>query len=273
MGCGCCCVTLLSVSVLAMSGTLLGVGVSRLADTEALAVARLDGGQCIWADFCVSSDVWTTVFGGAGLLLLLLSLLSCQSKLLLAGMLLLLAPFFVAARLDDITGEPAGGKLDHVTATMNASLEQYRNKSSIARDWDHVQRALRCCGPSGAADWAPVLGNDTVPDSCCERAAAANCSGAEGAFNAGCAPAVQTMVAGHRRWSVALATATASLLLLIIVTLCSAASGDSHADTSTTEPLIAGHTQADLDNHANQLNPNNWRFKPRLRGRYYRGTY
>ncbi|KAF0303401.1 Tetraspanin-9 [Amphibalanus amphitrite] len=265
---GCCCVFLLSVSLLAMSGTLLGVGVSRLADTEALAVARLDGGQCIWADFCVSSDVWTTVFGGAGLLLLLLSLLSCQYMVLLPG-LLLLALFFVAARLDDITGEPAGGKLDHVTATMNASLEQYRNNSPTARDWDHVQRALRCCGPTGAADWAPVLGNDTVPDSCCERAAAANCSSAEGAFSAGCAPAVQAMVAGQRRWSVALATATASLLLLlIIVMLCGAVcDGSGNGGAESHAPLIVRRTQADLDNHANQLNPNNWRFKPKLRGR------
>ncbi|KAF0294769.1 Tetraspanin-9 [Amphibalanus amphitrite] len=205
---------------------------------------RLDGDQCIRADFCVSSDVWTAVFGGAGLLLLLFILLpACQCTSLL-GNLLLLALFFVAARLDDITGQPAGGTLDHVTAIMNASLDEYRNNSPVARDWDHVQRALHCCGPTGAADWAPVLGNGTVPDSCCERASAANCGAAEGAFSAGCAPAVQKRVARQRRWSVALATTTGSLLLLLVF-----------------------RTQADLNNHANQLNPNNWRFKPRLRGR------
>ncbi|XP_043231853.1 tetraspanin-9-like [Amphibalanus amphitrite] len=119
---------------------------------------------------------------------------------------------------------------------MNASLEQYRNNSSTARDWDHVQRALRCCGPTGAADWAPVLGNGTVPDSCCERAAAANCSGAEGSFSAGCAPAVQALVAGQRRWSVALATATASLLLLLIIVMLSGAVCD--GDVESQAPLI-----------------------------------
>ncbi|KAF0307395.1 Tetraspanin-9 [Amphibalanus amphitrite] len=271
MACGCRCVLLLSVSVLTLSGTLLGLGIGRLADTGAQAVARLDGDQCIRADFCVSSDVWTTVFGGAGLLLLLFILLpACQCTSLL-GNLLLLALFFVAARLDDITGEPAGGTLDHVTAIMNASLDEYRNNSPIARDWDHVQRALHCCGPTGAADWAPVLGNGTVPESCCERAAAANCGAAEGAFSAGCAPAVQKRVARQRRWSVALATTTGSLLLLLaIVTSCGPicgliSGGDGGGDELL--PLLRGRTQADLNNHANQLNPNNWRFKPRLRGR------
>ena len=73
-----------------------------------------------------------------------------------------------------------------IAANMNRTMRDYRDDPDMTFAWDTMQQKLRCCGISGASDWAVVLGAGRVPDSCCLGSAKTSCSASTGSFSVGC---------------------------------------------------------------------------------------
>ena len=61
-----------------------------------------------------------------------------------------------------------GDLKDAIEVNMQTAMGSYTNESEYRDVWDAVQNNFECCGVEKPLDWYPVLGNNTVADSCCE---------------------------------------------------------------------------------------------------------
>ncbi|XP_076750280.1 CD63 antigen [Xylocopa sonorina] len=53
---------------------------------------------------------------------------------------------------------------------LNTTMEKYSTNNSIRKSWDIVQHDLKCCGMTGANDWAHAgFVKNIVPISCCKE--------------------------------------------------------------------------------------------------------
>lgn len=54
-----------------------------------------------------------------------------------------------------------------VSTRMFKTEHQYLFNATVANEWDSIQKKFACCGVHKPTEWYDILGNGTVPDSCC----------------------------------------------------------------------------------------------------------
>ena len=68
-----------------------------------------------------------------------------------------------------------GDLKDAIEVNMQTAMGSYTNETEYKDVWDAVQSNFECCGVEKPKDWYPVLGNNTVADSCCEDGQVEGC--------------------------------------------------------------------------------------------------
>ncbi|XP_063701701.1 CD63 antigen-like [Culicoides brevitarsis] len=70
-----------------------------------------------------------------------------------------IAGYIKHSELDGILGEQ-----------FNTTLKEYMTDPDAQQSWNSIQKEFNCCGIMQPDDWKPIFKNDTVPNSCCNKA-------------------------------------------------------------------------------------------------------
>eukprot|EP00118_Oscarella_pearsei_P017683 m.177388 g.177388 ORF g.177388 m.177388 type:complete len:249 (+) comp39158_c2_seq61:93-839(+) len=93
-----------------------------------------------------------------------------QSRPLLYTFSFLMGIMFIATIVGVILVVVYKGQIeDHLRSAMNKTMVEYSEENEgIIKTWDGMQHDFpKCCGTTNYTDWYVLLGQDTVPDSCC----------------------------------------------------------------------------------------------------------
>lgn len=84
-----------------------------------------------------------------------------------AFLLLLLIPIITNKEIASYTRDPEYRK--EVGNRLKDFMKNYQNDRYVRDKWNVYQEELHCCGVISFTDWAPIFGNETLPDKCCCR--------------------------------------------------------------------------------------------------------
>ena len=207
----------LAVATAASGLTLLAVGVTALAKEEWQLLTLLDT-----ALYPAVGGVLTAV---GALVTLLGALAACGVRLedrrLLAVFCWVTLGLLVASGIAMVVAFSTGAQtaLQDIHARMLDSTERYWSDANVRRQWDALQSESLCCGVDGGADWAPVMHENRVPNSCCmtppERPQ--DCTASTGSYNAGCLRKVSAVAETFSSITGGTSSAVAVVLLLTMV--------------------------------------------------------
>lgn len=214
--CGECvqCAFLCLSAVAAAGGIILaGVGITALARDDWQLVQLLDPSL-----YPAVGAVLTAV---GGLVAVLASLAFCGGRLENSRLLrvffwvtlALLVASGVAAVVGFAMGAPSA--LEDVREGMQKSLHRYNFDEQVRQQWDSLQGEFQCCGVDGAADWAPVMGHDQVPFSCCQPDWPGGCT-VFGAYNVGCVRKMSDVV---ETYSAVIGSVSVAMALVLLVAM------------------------------------------------------
>lgn len=108
-----------------------------------------------------------------GSIVFLISFLGCcgairNSNVMVMSFAVLLIIIFILELTAAIAGYLLQSEVHTVVETsLNQSLSNYQNTTSIKDAWDIMQHDFTCCGVNGPEDWKTVFHNNTLPDVCC----------------------------------------------------------------------------------------------------------
>ncbi|XP_055304293.1 23 kDa integral membrane protein-like [Sitodiplosis mosellana] len=107
-----------------------------------------------------------------------------------------------------------------VNEQLNYTLHHADKDQSFYASWNMLQTNLKCCGIDGPNDWNHVLPNDTIPGSCCQKAADDKTCTITEAIQTGCKTAFIEFLNSHIFTVIGYAIAAVVLQLLAIVFPC-----------------------------------------------------
>lgn len=111
-----------------------------------------------------------------------------------------------------------------VNDQIRDTMRKYKANSTLARDFDDLQRRYSCCGATNYTDWFNVTGvpEHTVPKSCCKDNTT-DCTtnpSSSNVFNEGCATKIEQLLKKHILIVAGVALGIAFFELLGIIFAC-----------------------------------------------------
>lgn len=102
-----------------------------------------------------------------------------------------------------------GSASENIKEKMHETMKNYNKSVDITEVWNKIQKDFDCCGTNGPSEWIEILGNDTLPVSCCSSVSTSvstsqsvnNVSScrlnSNNVHSVGCLRAVETFVKAH----------------------------------------------------------------------------
>jgi len=159
-------------AVFALACASLGVGIYALVDGEGLS-DFLDALE-------IEEDLNIIYLGSIFIIVvssfvLLITFLGCcgalkESRCLL-GTYVFCVIVLIGCMIGGIALAASGTQLVDLKTPLQETMSDYNSDDTVTKAWDDIQKEYQCCGVEGASDWityGPDLGNQKVPDSCCE---------------------------------------------------------------------------------------------------------
>ena len=216
--CGECvqCAFLCLSAVAAAGGIILtGVGITALARDDWQLVQLLDPS--------LYPAVGAVLAAVGVLVAVLASLAFCGGRLensrLLRVFFWVTLALLVASGVAVVVGFAMGAPsaLEDVRGGMLKSIHRYTFDEQVRQQWDNLQWEFQCCGVDGPADWAPVMGYDRVPSSCCQPDWPGSCTVFSGVYNVGCLRKMSDVVETYSAVIGSVSVAVAVVLLVAMV--------------------------------------------------------
>lgn len=88
---------------------------------------------------------------------------------------------------------------ENIKEKMQETMKNFNKSIDITEVWNKLQTDFECCGTTGPSEWTEVLGNDTLPATCCSSpSSGSSCRvNSTNVYTVGCLPAVETFVKAH----------------------------------------------------------------------------
>ncbi|KAI5612129.1 CD63 antigen, partial [Silurus asotus] len=112
---------------------------------------------------------------------------------------------------------------------IKEAIKEYNKDQDIKKELDISQQQFKCCGAVNSTDWAGIMPNNSVPDSCCKNVTKG--CGVNAMFNSskiyteGCAKAVEALVKQNILWVGIAALVIAFIEILGVVFACTLMKG------------------------------------------------
>ncbi|XP_011495693.1 PREDICTED: CD63 antigen [Ceratosolen solmsi marchali] len=93
---------------------------------------------------------------------------------------------------------------ENIQEKMLETMKNYNKSVDITEVWNKLQKDFECCGTNNPTEWTRLLGNDTLPTSCCptqnlkDLGTISTCHiNSTNVYKVGCLPALESFVKAH----------------------------------------------------------------------------